>query len=150
MEDTRLPKCVMFGEMVGAGCVGGQEKQSVDGVFPGRPQSFRHQRRSLDDCSTGRGGMAQNGRTRGGTFHGEMDCCNAPRPSEHPPVKKYRCVIYVVANPVRGLLDRKRSKEHLQSSNQSKRKTQCNYINQNTGTPKQKQGTLYKKSRCKG
>ena len=27
MEDTRLPKCVMFGEMVGgAGCVGGQEK----------------------------------------------------------------------------------------------------------------------------
>ena len=29
MEDTRLPKCVMFGEMVGgAGCVGGQEKDS--------------------------------------------------------------------------------------------------------------------------
>ena len=28
MEDTRLPKCVMFGEMVGgAGCVGGQEKE---------------------------------------------------------------------------------------------------------------------------
>ena len=26
-------------------------------------------------------------------------------------------VIYVVANPVRGLLDRKRSEEHLQSSN---------------------------------
>ena len=25
-EDTRLPKCVMFGEMMrGAGCVGGQE-----------------------------------------------------------------------------------------------------------------------------
>ena len=23
----------------------------------------------------GRGGMAQDGRTRGGTFHGEMDCC---------------------------------------------------------------------------
>ena len=32
MEDTRLPKCVMFGEMVGgAGCVGGQNKR-VDGV----------------------------------------------------------------------------------------------------------------------
>ena len=30
MEDTRLPKCVMFGEMVGgAGCVGGQEKEST-------------------------------------------------------------------------------------------------------------------------
>ena len=28
MEDTRLPKCVMFGEMVGgAGCVGGQVKE---------------------------------------------------------------------------------------------------------------------------
>ena len=28
MEDTRLPKCVMFGEMVGgAGCVGGHEKE---------------------------------------------------------------------------------------------------------------------------
>ena len=28
MEDTRLPKCVMFGGLVGgAGCVGGQEKE---------------------------------------------------------------------------------------------------------------------------
>ena len=28
MEGTRLPKCVMFGELVGgAGCVGGQEKE---------------------------------------------------------------------------------------------------------------------------
>ena len=28
MEDTRLPYCVMFGEMVGgAGCVGGQGKE---------------------------------------------------------------------------------------------------------------------------
>ena len=72
MEDTRLPKCVMFGELVGgAGCVG----KRVDGVFPGRPQSFRHQRRPVDDCSPGRGGMAQNGGTRGGTFHGEMDRC---------------------------------------------------------------------------
>ena len=33
---------------------------------------------------------------------------------------------YVVANPVRGLLDRKRSEEHLPSSNESKRKTQTN------------------------
>ena len=40
----------------------------MDGVFPGRPQSFRHQRRPVDDCSLGRGGMAQNDRTRGGTF----------------------------------------------------------------------------------
>ena len=30
MEDTRLPKCVMFGEIImvgGAGCVGGQKKE---------------------------------------------------------------------------------------------------------------------------
>ena len=28
MEDTKLPKCVMFGELVGgAGCVGGQQKE---------------------------------------------------------------------------------------------------------------------------
>ena len=30
MEDTRLPKCVMFGELVeGAGCVGGEEKEWI-------------------------------------------------------------------------------------------------------------------------
>ena len=30
MEDTRLPKCVMFRELVGyAGCVGGQDKEWV-------------------------------------------------------------------------------------------------------------------------
>ena len=75
MEDTRLPKCVMFREMVGgAGCVGGQIKR-VDWVFPGRSQSFRHQRRPMNDCSPGRGGMTQNGRTRGGIFYGKMDRC---------------------------------------------------------------------------
>ena len=51
---------------------GGPGKR-VEGVFPGQPQSFRHQRRPVDDCSPGRGGMAQNGRTRGGTFHGKMN-----------------------------------------------------------------------------
>ena len=31
MEETRLPKCVMFGELVGgAGCVGGQEKEWME------------------------------------------------------------------------------------------------------------------------
>ena len=59
----------------GRGLCGGLAKR-VDGVFPGRPQSFRHQRRPVDDYSPGRGGMAQNGRTRGGTFHGKkMDRC---------------------------------------------------------------------------
>ena len=69
MGDTRLPKCLMFGELVGgAGCLEGQEKECM-GVFPGRPQSFRHQRRPVDNCRPGRGGMAQDGGTRGGTFH---------------------------------------------------------------------------------
>ena len=66
MEDTRLPKCVMFGEIMvgGAGCMGGQGKIRVGGgVSPGRPQSFRHQRLLVDDI------------IRGGTFHGEIDRC---------------------------------------------------------------------------
>ena len=58
----------------GRGLCGGAGKR-VDGVLPGRSQSFWHQRRPVDDCSLGRGGIAQNGRTRGGTFHGEMDRC---------------------------------------------------------------------------
>ena len=47
----------------------------VNGVFPGRPHNSRYQRRPVGDCSPGRGGMIQDGRTRGGTFHGEMDRC---------------------------------------------------------------------------
>ena len=58
----------------GRGLCGGPGKRE-DGVFPGRPQSFRQQRRPVDGCSPGRGGMAQNVVTRGGTFHGEMDRC---------------------------------------------------------------------------
>ena len=42
MEDARLPKSVMFGEMVrGAGCIGGQEKE-LSALTPTR-----------DDCSPG-------------------------------------------------------------------------------------------------
>ena len=40
----------------GRGLGGGPGKR-VGGVFPRRPQSPRHQRRSVDDCSPGRGGM---------------------------------------------------------------------------------------------
>ena len=70
-EDTRLPKCVIFGKLVGRGLRGGAAKR-VYRMSPERPQSFRYQRRSVDDCSPGRGGTAQDGVTRGGTFHGEM------------------------------------------------------------------------------
>ena len=41
MEDKRLPKCVMFGELVGgAGFVGGQEKECV-GCFLDDLRAFR-------------------------------------------------------------------------------------------------------------
>ena len=56
----------------GRGLCGGPGKR-LDGAFPERPQSFRYQRQPVDDCSPGRGGMAQNDGTRGGTFHDEMD-----------------------------------------------------------------------------
>ena len=59
----------------GHGLCGGSGKRRMDGMFPGRPQSFRHQRPPVDNCSPGLGGMAQNGGTRGETFHGEMDRC---------------------------------------------------------------------------
>ena len=40
MEDTRLPKCVIFGELVGgAGCVGGQEKERM-GCFLDNLRAF--------------------------------------------------------------------------------------------------------------
>ena len=63
MEDTRLPKSVLFGEMVGgAGCMGSQEKR-VDGVFPGRPQSFRHHGINADQWTTAAQGEGEWRRT---------------------------------------------------------------------------------------
>ena len=49
--------------------------KGVDKVFPGRPQSFWHQRRPVDNCRPGQRAMADDGGTRGGTFHGKTDCC---------------------------------------------------------------------------
>ena len=58
----------------GHGLRGGAGRR-VGGVSTGGPQSFRYQRRPVNDCGPGRGGTAQDGGTRGGTFDGEMDCC---------------------------------------------------------------------------
>ena len=73
IEDTRLPKCVMFGELVGgAGCVGGQEKEWM-GYFLDDLRAFGI---NADQWTTAaRDEGAQNGRTRGGSFHGKMDRC---------------------------------------------------------------------------
>ena len=75
MENTRLPKCVMFGELVGcAGSVGGQENEwmgvswTTSELSASTPTSGRLQPRTR--------GMAQDGRTRSGTFHDEMDRCS--------------------------------------------------------------------------
>ena len=75
IENTRLPKCVMFGEPDGGCELRGGAGRRVDGVSSERAQSFRYQRRPVDNCSPERGGMAQDGGTRGGTFHGEIDRC---------------------------------------------------------------------------
>ena len=70
-----MPKCVMFGELVGGeGCMGGQEKEWIRCLLDDL-QSFRCQSRPVDDCNPGQGGMAQDGETRVGTFHGERDRC---------------------------------------------------------------------------
>ena len=69
MEDTRLSKCVMFVELMG-----GQEKEWMRcllddlGIFGIKVDQWTK-------CSPGRGGMARDGGTRGGTFHGKMGRC---------------------------------------------------------------------------
>ena len=75
MEDTRLPKCVMFVELVGAaGCVGGEEKEWI-GCFLNDLRSFGINADPVNDCSPGGGGMVQNGRTGDRIFHGKIDRC---------------------------------------------------------------------------
>ena len=73
-EDTRLPKCVMFGDMVGgAGCVGRQEKEWM-GCFLDDLRALGINAEQWTIAAQDEG-MAQNGGTRGGTFHGKMDRC---------------------------------------------------------------------------
>ena len=57
-------------------------------------------------------------------------------------------VIYVVDNPVRGLLDRKRSEEHLQSSNGSKNKNKNKNKNMRQIRNDKKKGTIIAQSTC--
>ena len=72
MGDTRLPKCVMFGEMVGgAGCVGGQEKEWM-GCFLDDLRAFRI---NTDQWTTAAQDKGEWRRTVEHLFHGEMDRC---------------------------------------------------------------------------
>ena len=60
IEDTKLPKCVMFGEMVrGVGCVGGQEKEWI-GCFLG---DFRVFGINADQWATAAQGEREQRRT---------------------------------------------------------------------------------------
>ena len=52
----------------------------VNGVFLGRSQSFRYQRRPMDDCSPGREGMAQDGGTRRERFMAKRINTTAEKP----------------------------------------------------------------------
>ena len=60
--------------MVGAGCVGGQEKEWM-GCFLDDLRAFGINADQWTTTAQGGGGMAQNGGTRGGTIHDEVDRC---------------------------------------------------------------------------
>ena len=75
LECTILPKWVMFGELVR-----GQENEwMMMGCLLDDLRAFDIKADQWDDCSPGRGEMAQAGGTRGGTFHSEMDRCRECR-----------------------------------------------------------------------
>ena len=73
MDATRLAKCVMLGELGGARAVWGARKKSARGVS--LTISELSASTPTSNCSPGRGGMAQDGGTKGERFHGEMDRC---------------------------------------------------------------------------
>ena len=65
LGDTRLPKCIMFGELVGdVCCVGGKEKECTRCLLDDL-RAFGIKSKPVDVCSPGRGGMAQDRGTRG-------------------------------------------------------------------------------------
>ena len=73
MGDTKLKMCAMFGELVeGAGCVDGKEKEWT-GVSWTTSELSVSTPTNVDGWSPGRGGMTQDGGTKVGTFHAEMD-----------------------------------------------------------------------------
>ena len=75
VEDTRLPKCVMFGEMVGGtGCVGGQEKEWM-GCFLDDLRAFGINADLWTTAAQDEGEWCRTAGKRGETFHGEMDRC---------------------------------------------------------------------------
>ena len=75
MEDTRQPKCVMFGEMLGgAGCVGGQEKEWM-GCFLDDLRAFGINADQWTTTAQDEGEWRRKAEQGGRTFHGKMDRC---------------------------------------------------------------------------
>ena len=74
MEDTRLPKCVMLGELVGAGCVRGQEKEWM-GCFLDDLRDFGINADQWTTAAQDEGEWCRTAEQGGGTFRGEMDHC---------------------------------------------------------------------------
>ena len=71
-ETTKV--CDVWRTGRGRGLQGGSGRR-VSGVLRGRSHSFWYQRRSVEERSPGRGGIAQDGGTRGRTFHDLLSCC---------------------------------------------------------------------------
>ena len=75
MEDTRLPTCVMFGELVGgAGCVGGQDKRLI-GCFLDDLRAFGINADQWTTAAQDEGEWRSTAEQGGEKFHGEMDHC---------------------------------------------------------------------------
>ena len=75
MEDTRLPKCVVFVEMVGgASCVGGQEKEWM-GCFLDDLRAFGINADQWTTAAQDEGEWRRTAEQGAVTFHGKMDRC---------------------------------------------------------------------------
>ena len=65
---------VMLGELVGgAGCMGGQERERIVRFLDDLRAFGINADQTVEDCSAGRGGMAQDGGTGGGMFYSKID-----------------------------------------------------------------------------
>ena len=85
IENTRLPKCVMFGELEGgAGCVGVQGKEWM-GCFLDGLTAFGINCRPMDDCSAAQdeGKWRRTAEQGAERFHGEK-CIAAKKARARP------------------------------------------------------------------
>ena len=76
MKDTRRPKCVMFGELVGgADCAGGGQDTEWMGCFLDGLRAFGINADQWTTAAHKARGYSAGRRSKDETFHGEMDHC---------------------------------------------------------------------------